>query len=71
MIKIHRRGRLLKITAEAKECTITLYCQSASSAHQRKIALVGAIKTAICANISEDIIMNNIWANTITQERGL
>lgn len=71
MIKVHQRGRLLKITAEAEERTITLCCQSASLAHQRKIALVGAIKTAIYANISVDIIMNNIWANTITQERGL
>lgn len=65
MIKIHQKGRLIKISEEVEQRTITLYCQSETLARQRKIKLAYAIKAATCANITSDIILNNIWANTI------
>ena len=65
MIKIHQKGRLIKISEEVEQRTITLYCQSEALARQRKIKLAHAIKAATCANITPDIILNNIWANTI------
>ena len=65
MIKIHQRGRLIKVTSAEEERTITLYCQSAVLARRHKTALVTAVKTALCAKISVDVIMNNIWTNTI------
>ena len=46
MIKIHQRGRLIKVTSAEEERTITLYCQSAVLARRRKTALVTAVKTA-------------------------